>query len=179
MELSTAIRLIRKGIVKNTDAQTWAELGAGKGLFTQALSSILPEHSSIDVVDQDAVALQSIRESLRVSLNRVAANFEVAAFKPRHYDGILMANALHFVKDRESFVKKIETYLKPEGRLVIVEYDLSRANTWVPWPVNFSGLTTIAANAGFSIVKLETEPSRYNQLDIYSAVLIKMNSVVK
>jgi ubiquinone/menaquinone biosynthesis C-methylase UbiE len=177
MELSTAIRLIENGIVKNKNAQTWAELGAGKGLFTQALCSILPEYSTVDVVDQDAAALQSIREIPRVSLNKVTANFELTSFKPGYYDGILMANALHFVKDSESFVRKIETYLKPDGRLVIVEYDLSRANTWVPWPVNFSRLSAIAANVGFSVMKLETEPSRYNQSDIYSAVLVKLKPV--
>ena len=47
MQLTEAIKLIQHKGILQTEPQTWADLGCGAGLFTQALASLLHENSTI------------------------------------------------------------------------------------------------------------------------------------
>jgi hypothetical protein len=55
-------------------------------------------------------------------------------------DGLVIANALHFVPDDESYGPccTLSTYLKPGGRFLLVEYDAGQGNQWVPYPFTYS-----------------------------------------
>ncbi len=172
MELSTAIHLIERGILNSNESQRWADLGAGNGLFTRALGSLLPINSSIVAVDQNAAALKSIQWDIRnVSLTTQVDNFASITWG-EDFDGILMANALHYVKDQIQFLTKAKTKLSPVGRILIVEYERQRANSWVPYPITFAQLKEMAMKVGFShIEKLEEVPSIYDRGSIYSSIL--------
>ena len=170
MELSTAIALIEKG-VNNSKGNSWADLGAGDGLFTRALSSLLPEGSTITAVDKNRKALDSIDLTNRnVHLKRVATDFQTLALG--HMDGILMANSLHFIKDQFTFLRHLKDLISPDGRLIIVEYDSDKSNTWVPFPLSFETLAEKIHDAGFkSAVKMHQVPSRFGRTNIYSACI--------
>ena len=87
-------------------------------------------------------------------------------------DGILLANALHYVKDKIKFMKAARVSLKPQGRMVIVEYNMEKSNPWVPYPISYSLLEQTYAHMGFtSISRIGSTPSKYNRAEIYSAVL--------
>ena len=87
-------------------------------------------------------------------------------------DGILMANALHYVQDSAHFLHRLKSTLATSGKLVIVEYERRQANAWVPYPIDYPGLKKQSEQAGFtSIQKLDEEPSVYGAATIYSAVL--------
>ena len=172
MEFSTAVHLIEKGIYKSDTPQRWADLGAGDGLFTRALGSVLPENSSILAVDQNVSSLKFIRWNLKsVSLQTQVDNF-ISMNWAENLDGILMANALHYVSDQVAFSLRLKTKLSPLGRLIVVEYERRQSNAWVPYPVDFKKLQELGEKAGFSsIVKLEETPSIFDGATIYSAVL--------
>src|SRR6185369_12956160 len=141
MELSTAIQLIEKGILKSDVPQHWADLGAGDGLFTRALGSVLPEKSTILAVDQNANSLKSIVwNSKTVSVRTQVVDFTSMDWG-KNFDGVLVANALHFVSDQEEFLSKLKTKISPAGRLIIVEYERRQANVWVPYPIGIVKLT--------------------------------------
>ena len=136
---------------------TWAELGAGEGNFTRALAEVLGPGAHVIAVDKDARALRS-----------VDARFEkrVADFtKPldlHDLDGVVMANSLHFVRDKQPVLEAVRKMLKPSGRLIVVEYGADRGNPWVPYPFTFSRWETMAARAGFkNTTLLKTVPSRW------------------
>jgi SAM-dependent methyltransferase len=85
-------------------------------------------------------------------------------------DGILMANALHFIKEKELFILKIREYLKPKGQLLIVEYNTDKGNNWVPYPISFTSWEKLAKKCGFKKTRLlNTTPSRYHK-EVFSAV---------
>lgn len=91
-------------------------------------------------------------------------------------DGIVAANAIHFVRDRVSLLRRWRDYLKPDGRIVLVEYDTDKGNHWVPYPVSFASLPTLARAAGFAEPELlTTHPSRYHDR-IYAAVLAPVSA---
>jgi hypothetical protein len=172
MELFTAVRLIESGIEKNAGAQVWCDLGAGQGLFTRALSTLLPEDSVIYAVDKDAASLNKTAVDGNTKLHKVNANFISWDHEHPLMNGVLMANALHFVPDRLIFVQRLLKKMTPDGRLLLVEYDLEKPNPWVPFPLSKSALKVFSGQAGFTTVTfLDEVPSVYNQSVIYSAVL--------
>lgn len=172
MKLETARQLIEDGIEDNRTRQVWADLGAGNGLFTYALSAFLNDDSLMYAIDKDSQGLSGVAIRKPVKLEKIYADFVHGNWKTEPLNGIMMANSLHFVKDKEAFLKKIKQRLQPDGRLVIVEYEMDRGNTWVPYPVSFNKLKEIAASCGFSFVKKMKEvPSVYDGRMIYSAVV--------
>ena len=99
----------------------------------------------------------------------VVADFTIPIDLPQ-LDGIVMANSLHFVRDKAPVLQLIRGYLRPGGRLVLVEYAADRGNEWVPYPLSFATWSVLAADAGFRETRqLASVPSRF--LDsIYSAL---------
>jgi ubiquinone/menaquinone biosynthesis C-methylase UbiE len=173
MDISTAITLIKKGVTGSSLGQVWADLGAGTGLFTKALSTLLPEGSTIYAVDKDRTAVEGIViPSNKVILKKTILNFLNDPLEIEHLDGILMANALHFVNNKFAFFKKITQCLNPSAKIVIIEYDREKSNAWVPYPISYRSLELLANDlqAG-SIEKIGSTPSKYHEANIYSALL--------
>lgn len=171
MELQYAIELIRcDGLIKE-GASAWADLGCGTGLFTRALAHFLQPGSTVYAVDANKSALSKIGcLPAGVAVETVAADFVREALPFRNLDGILMANALHFVRDKAAFLQKAEQWLLPGGGFLVVEYDTDAPNPWVPYPVSFGALRRLFTSLGFPVVeKLRERSSIYNRAPIYSA----------
>ena len=154
----------------------WADLGAGDGTFSRALARLLGAGSRIYAVDRDPGAIASL-ERLRldgVALIPVAADFtrpiELPGLVRGQLDGMLLANALHFVPDAGAALRRLVGWLRPAGRLVIVEYDGRGPNRWVPFPIPAARLTRVMAAAGIAPPTITaTRPSAYGGT-IYVAV---------
>ena len=173
MELSTAIALIEKGAPKNNEKEVWADLGAGNGLFTTALATLLPKGSTLLAIDKDAKSLSTIEISINdIILEKIQLDFNREILDLEQLNGILMANSLHFVNDKKSFLLGIKKKLKAYGRIILVEYERDKANPWVPYPINYVSLQKLSEDCGFgSIHKIGEAPSRYQQGTMYSALL--------
>jgi ubiquinone/menaquinone biosynthesis C-methylase UbiE len=169
------VRLIRDGILGG--GATWADLGSGDGAFTLALADILGPAGWIHSVDRDAYALEVQSRRLRagfpdVRVVQLVADFTTPLDLPP-LDGILMANSLHFQRDSGAVLRLVRGYLRPAGRLVVVEYDTDRGNRWVPFPFSYRSWTTLAAEAGFCDTRrLASVPSRFLG-SIYSALSVR------
>jgi len=173
MKLEVAKNLIEDGIDQTNQKQIWADLGAGDGLFTYALSTLIGDDSIIYSIDTDLSSLNKIKIRKPVTLKKICADFEKENWSPEPVSGVLMANALHYVKDKERLLKNIADKLLPGGRVIIVEYEMEYSNQWVPYPVGFGRLQEISRSTGFaSIKKLNEVPSVYDSRVIYSAVIV-------
>ncbi|MBS1575466.1 MAG: class I SAM-dependent methyltransferase [Bacteroidetes bacterium] len=172
MQLQEAIELIQHDRWKTTGKQTWADFGCGTGLFTYSLAHLLPEGSTIYSIDEDAGALRQIRSTDKVNIKTIQSDFTLQ-LPLSGLDGILMANSLHYIKDKTGFVHKAAGYMKPGNSFLIVEYDSDKpVKTWVPYPVSFQSLKKIFSDAGYSsIQKLNERRSVYNNGVIYSALV--------
>jgi ubiquinone/menaquinone biosynthesis C-methylase UbiE len=152
----------------------WAELGAGEGNFTLALAELLGPGAHITAVDRDGSALAVLaadvgRRFPGTTVDVLAADFT----KPMSLcdlDGVVMANSLHFVRNKKPVLEAVRSMLKPGGRLIVVEYSTDRGNPWVPHPFSFEIWKGLAAEAGLvGTAPLSTVPSRYFG-SMYSAV---------
>lgn len=147
-------------------APVWADVGSGSGAFTLALADLLGAGATIHSVDRDRGALHAQARVLHSAFPEIEARFHPADFtRPLDLpplDGIVMANALHFVADQRSVVALLRTYLKPGGRFVLVEYDTNRGNRWVPHPLSFPAWQRLACASGFQTTRLlSSRPSRF------------------
>ena len=172
MDHDDHVRLIRDGVTG--DGTTWADLGCGEGAFTLALADLLGPAGQIHSVDCDECALLAQARVLRDRFPGVAVIPLVADFnRPLELpplDGIVMANSLHFERDRLAVLRLVRGYLRPGGRLVLVEYDADHGNPWVPYPLSFQTFEALAAQAGFRETRrLASVPSRFLG-SIYSAL---------
>ncbi|MES1161417.1 MAG: class I SAM-dependent methyltransferase [Bacteroidota bacterium] len=150
----------------------WADLGCGSGLFTLALSRLLQPGSSIHGIDIHP-SLKRQTTTNGVELLSLKLDFVTNDWGLRDLDGILMANSLHYVKDKTTFLKKISPYLLPAVSFLIVEYDTDTpVPTWVPYPLSFSSLTALFTQAGYrSIQKIGQRPSAYGRANMYAALI--------
>jgi ubiquinone/menaquinone biosynthesis C-methylase UbiE len=165
------VNLLRKGIPG--PGGVWADLGSGGGAFTLALADLIGPAGEIYSVDKDGGALQQQEKAMQTYFPSATVHFIVADFTRKldlpALDGIVMANSLHFVRKKEPVLQLVRSYLRPGGRLLLVEYNADHGNMWVPYPLSYAIWEELAQQSGFSNTRLlATVPSRFFR-EIYSA----------
>ena len=164
--------LLRDGVT--APGSVWADLGSGTGAFSLALADLLGPAGVIYSVDSDARALGAQERSMRTrfpstALHALAADFTRPLSLPP-LDGVVMANSLHFHRAKEPIVQLVRSYLKPGGRLIVVEYDTDNGNHWVPFALSFETWRLLARSCGLADTRLlAAVPSRFLGR-IYSAL---------
>jgi len=176
MEHADHVALLRAGVPeRGPDAPftRWADLGSGTGAFTLALADLLGANAEIVSLDRDRRALESQRQAMAARFPETPVSYIVADLaRPLDLpplDGMVMANSLHFLRNKRPTLGYIHAALRPGGRFVLVEYDTDQGNRWVPYPLSYQTWEHIATDAGFLNTRLLMHrPSRF--LDaIYSA----------
>ena len=133
---------------------TWADLGCGDGIFTYVLGQFLRPASEIYAVDKNRRALAALTRNfaelqLPTAVHPVLADFTHPLDLPP-LDGLVVANALHFIKAKEPVLQPLLNLLKPGGRLVVVEYNTSRGNYAVPYPLDETAFLALARRVGLT-----------------------------
>ena len=172
MTLQQAITLIQNKNINDHTKRVWADLGCGSGVFSYALASLLNNESIVYAIDKN-ISTFNINSSVNgVSVKPIELDFEKAVLPFKNIDGILMANSLHFVKDKIALLKKMKSYLHENGYFLIVEYDTEIANHWVPYPISFLSLKKMFNDAGYSsVIKINERPSAFKKGNLYSAII--------
>ena len=179
MNAADARALIAHPSLSQGGVQVWAELGCGRGTFTVALASLLPDGSTIHAVDADRGVLAALpRTSHGVAIVPHVADFATDVWRRHGLSGVLMANALHYVRDQDAFIAGLVAGM-PEPRLILVEYDTDSGNPWVPFPLSRQAAGRRLANAGLSaVIDLGRRASMVRRAPLY-AILATRGSPVK
>ncbi len=171
MDIKDAIALIRHTPTHAGAPTVWADLGCGTGTFTYALAHLLETGSTIYAFDKERPRLAGLPNPRQVIIKPGQLDFLEDDLPVSELNGILMANSLHYVPRKPAFIDKIARRLQPDGVFLIVEYETSRANPWVPYPVPFQALKTLFHEAGFtSAGRLNEIPSLYGSGHMYAAL---------
>jgi ubiquinone/menaquinone biosynthesis C-methylase UbiE len=166
------VQLLRDGIAGQ--GGVWADLGSGGGAFTLAVADLIGPTGQMYSVDRDGNALREQEQAMRARFPDNAVRYITADFTRKldlpPLDGVVMANSLHYVRDKYPVLQLVRGYLKPDGRLLLVEYNADRGNPWVPYPMSYSTWEALARRNGFAETRLlATIPSRFLR-EMYSAV---------
>jgi SAM-dependent methyltransferase len=156
----------------------YADFGAGSGAFTLALRELIGLDATLYSVDKDKSSLRTLENSHRArfdttrNLILLPNDFSRPLDLPP-LDGVVMANSLHYFRDKEKLLRHVWEYLKPNGAVLLVEYNVDSGNLWVPHPLSFQTYRLLARGAGFTEPRLlATHPSRFLK-EFYSAVTYK------
>lgn len=182
MEHETAVALIREGIgldklgIPNPGG-TWADLGAGGGVFTRALASLLGPAGIVYAVDRDKQVVQHLRTQPGLTSGATIYARQADFTRPLELDpldGLLLANALHFVPQQERVLRRLVGHLKHHGRLLVVEYDTRRRTPWGPFPLSLERLKQLTRAVGLAKFReIGRQPSRFGGRELYAAVAVK------
>jgi SAM-dependent methyltransferase len=172
MDHSDHVNLLRGGIPG--PGGRWADFGSGRGAFTLALAELLGPQGEIYSIDKDRAALREQQRAMQTRFPGQAVHYLAADFT-RPLDlpplaGAVMANALHFQREKEPLIERLRGYLEPSGRFLLVEYGVDQGNPWVPYPLSYPQWERLAQRCGFKETRLlKTRPSRFLH-SIYAAV---------
>lgn len=168
------VNLLRNGI--SGMGGVWADLGSGQGAFTLALANLIGSTGEIYSVDKDRNALREQEQAMSLRFPAVSCHYVAADFtRPLSLpllNGVVMANSLHFQRNKDAVLQLVQNYLQPGGRLILVEYNSDNGNMWVPHPLSYPTWEALSLRSGFASTRLlSTVPSRFLR-EIYSSVSI-------
>ncbi len=172
MQHEDHVALLRGGIAG--PGGVWADLGSGTGAFTLALADLIGPTGEIYSVDKDQGSLREQERAMRARFPAVMVHYLAADFSRKldlpPLDGIVMANSLHYQRDKDAALQLVRGYLRPGGRMLLVEYNADRGNPWVPYPLSYSTWEAVARRNGFAETRLLARvPSRFLN-EMYSAL---------
>ncbi|HET9369991.1 MAG TPA: class I SAM-dependent methyltransferase [Vicinamibacterales bacterium] len=172
MSPDEARALIAHPSIANGGPQVWADLGCGDGTFTAGLASLLPAGSTVHAMDHDARALSRVPPRHHdVAIVTHPGDFTVFPWPFANLDGVLMANSLHYVQEQAAFLRNVVRALR-QRRILLVEYDMTRGNAWVPYPIDRTSAVALFRSIGFSrATTLGRHRSVYRRGEIYGLLL--------
>jgi len=124
-------RVIRS--LKVQPGQKVADLGAGSGLFTRPLARRVGPEGVVYAVDIDRDLLEYIEETARSQNLENIKTVTAGEYDPRipeKVDLVLICDTLHHIKNPKVYVQDLVRYLKPDGRVAIIDYSRN-------WPKRF------------------------------------------
>jgi cyclopropane fatty-acyl-phospholipid synthase-like methyltransferase len=111
--------------LKLTAGQLVADIGAGSGLFSRRIARQVGDKGVVFAVDIDAEALKYIDETAQqqgLSNVRTVSATEDDPKIPKAVDLIVIIDTLHHVPDLPTYVKNLRRYLRPDGRICIIDF---------------------------------------------------------
>lgn len=106
--------------------QVVADIGAGTGLFESALAAAVSPGGTVYAVDVDQALLDYIAgraKELQVPNVRVIlGKFTDPNLPVRTVDLALINDVLHHIQDRAEYLKNLAGYLKPTGRIAVIDF---------------------------------------------------------
>ena len=115
MDHKDHVNLLRPANLK--PGGTYADIGAGTGVFTRALRELVGPDATIYAVDKDKKALDDVQEEFLARLNSIL-NLHLVPLdfsRPLYIcplDGVIMANSLHYFKDIVSLEIRMSRWIK-------------------------------------------------------------------
>jgi ubiquinone/menaquinone biosynthesis C-methylase UbiE len=107
-----------------------ADLGAGSGLFEPALAKAVSPGGMVYAVDIDEGFFPEIRKRASAAgvtnVTTVLGKFTDPDLPVRNVDVAFFHDVLHHVDDRAAYLKSLGPYLKPAGRVVIIDYEVGQ-----------------------------------------------------
>jgi ubiquinone/menaquinone biosynthesis C-methylase UbiE len=175
MEHADHVNLLCRGIPG--PGGVWADFGSGAGAFTLALADLIQPTGTIFSIDRDGSALQAQEKQMSARFPEVHVHYRKANYahplQLPPLDGIIAANTLHFMQDKEPVLDLFYAYLKPAGRMILVEYNIEDGTYAVPYPLPYPAWERLARRSGFATTQLlATRTSRFLR-EIYSALSMK------
>lgn len=109
--------------------QTVADLGAGPGVISLPLARAVSPGGKVYAVEIDQAFLDRIAVRIEEqhvgNVTPVLGRFTDPALPARDVDVALFHDVLHHIEDRAGYIKALAPYMKPDGRIAVIELSAS------------------------------------------------------
>ena len=106
--------------------QSIADIGSGGGYFSLRFAKIVGEEGRVYAVDTKPELLEYVKNSAREEgLDNVIPTLvseDKLDLPEKSLDLIFMRNVTHHIPNRVEYFKSLKRFLKPDGRIAIIEY---------------------------------------------------------
>jgi cyclopropane fatty-acyl-phospholipid synthase-like methyltransferase len=110
-----------------------ADIGAGSGFFSRPLAKAVAPNGKVYAVDIQQGLLDYINkrdtEENIPNIRTVLGEFDDPKLPARDVDLAFINDVLHHIEHRAVYLKALGTYLKPSGRIAIIEMNKDDPNT--------------------------------------------------
>lgn len=105
--------------------QVIADIGAGPGVISLPMAKAVAPNGKVYAVDIDQPFIDHIamraKEQQVTNVTPILGMFTDPALPAKDVDVALFHDVLHHIQDRATYLKSMSTYMKPNGRIAIVE----------------------------------------------------------
>lgn len=107
--------------------QTIADIGAGSGLLEVPFAKAVSPGGKVYAVDVypeffDAIT-QKTREAKVTNVQNVLGKFEDPNLPAKDVDVAMFHDVLHHIEKRAEYLTLLATYMKPTGRIAVIDYE--------------------------------------------------------
>ena len=130
-----------------------ADLGSGSGLFARPLAKAVLPGGIVYAVDIDPALLKIVERSAKDAGNTNVTTVLAATDDPKlpePVDLIFICDTLHHIGNQGSYAKKLRQYLKPGGRVAIIDFSDRWPDGHEPMRYSLTQLEGWMKDAGFT-----------------------------
>jgi len=114
--------------------QSIADIGSGGGYFSLRFAKIVGEEGRVYAVDTKPKFLEYIKNSAKEKgLDNVIPTLvsgDKLNLPEKSLDLIFMRNVTHHIANRVKYFKSLKRFLKPDGKIIIIEYKKGKPFTF-------------------------------------------------
>ncbi len=128
-----------------------ADIGSGSGAFSIPMARAIGPNGTLYAVDIDQAMIDFVGDRAKKeglgNVRTVLGEYDDPKLPVRDVDVAFFHRVLHMIEHRQAYVNAVAKYLKPDGRIVIIEKEPEDATNWM-W-LKRSDVDTWMAAIGF------------------------------
>ena len=155
----------------NLEGKVIADIGAGTGFFSKRLAKKGAKVIAIDIDRRfihllDSIRVKDLPEAAQNLLITRIAKLDDPMLAAHEVDGALIVNTFMYMSDRVDYLKKVFEGIKPNGKLIIVDFK----KIWTPIGppkdirLDMEEVSRIVKEAGFTITKTDKSSLPYQYI---------------
>ena len=141
-----------------------ADIGSGSGTFSIPMAKAIAPNGILYAVDIDQKMLDYVAEKAKkegvTNLRTVLGEYDDHKLPVKNADVAFLHRTLHMIEHRQAYLNATAPYLKPDGRIVVIDKNREDSANWM-W-LNQSDVDTwMAALSFYPAEKFGTFDDRY------------------
>jgi len=153
------------------NGKTVADIGAGTGYFTFRMAEKGAKVIAIDIDNRFLDYIENRKAELSDNILPSLINTRLVKednpeLKPQEVDYALLVNTYHFLDQRADYLHQIAQGLKPNGRLIIVDYKLGElpVGPGEQYKIGEEQAIKEITKAGFKILEVDSKSLNYQYI---------------
>ena len=141
-----------------------ADIGSGSGSFSIPMAKAIAPNGILYAVDIDQKMLDHVAERAKkegvTNIRTVLGEYDDPKLPVKNVDVAFFHRVLHMIEHRQAYVNATANYLKPDGRIVVIDKNRENSENWM-WLQQSDVDTWMAAISFYPAEKFAVFDDRY------------------